>query len=140
TKRCRLRKRRRRYRFSRDSDAIIQFRRTEHLQSIRRELCPGVKGVYAADETGVRVTVSFADPSSAKAAREALSGRPCLDVKGRSLHIRYSVLQLASELLMLGLGLASPNGRVQHYGYELCYGTRNVDIKKPLGELPSFVS
>lgn len=57
-----------------------------------------VKGVYAADESGVRVIISFADPCSAKAALEALSGRPCPDLKGRSLHIRYSVLQLASEV------------------------------------------
>lgn len=30
--------------------------------------------------------------------------------------------------------------RVQHYGYEFCYQTRNVDTTKLLGELPSFVS
>jgi len=36
------------------------------------------------------------------------------------------------------IGLAKR--RVQHYGYEFCYGTRNVDTKKRLGELPSFVS
>lgn len=30
--------------------------------------------------------------------------------------------------------------RVQHYGYEFLYETRNVDTKKFLGELPSFVS
>ncbi|XP_010676685.2 alkylated DNA repair protein ALKBH8 homolog isoform X1 [Beta vulgaris subsp. vulgaris] len=30
--------------------------------------------------------------------------------------------------------------RVQHYGYEFCYQTRNVDITKSLGGLPSFVS
>lgn len=58
-----------------------------------------VKGVYAADESGVRVIVSFADPFSAKSALEALNGRPCPDLDGRSLHIRYSVLQLASEVL-----------------------------------------
>ncbi|XP_031503381.1 alkylated DNA repair protein ALKBH8 homolog [Nymphaea colorata] len=29
--------------------------------------------------------------------------------------------------------------RVQHYGYEFLYETRNVDAKKYLGELPSFV-
>jgi alkylated DNA repair protein alkB family protein 8 len=137
-----------------------------------------VNGVYAADDSGVRVIVSFADPFSAKAALEALSGRPCPDLKGRSLHIRYSVLQLPSEtqvndcvpvslidselnipgLFLLPdfvtvaeeqqllaavdarhwIGLAKR--RVQHYGYEFCYGTRNVDTKKRLGELPSFVS
>ncbi|XP_010478904.1 PREDICTED: alkylated DNA repair protein alkB homolog 8 [Camelina sativa] len=137
-----------------------------------------VKGVYAADESGVRVIISFANPFSAKSALEALNGRPCPDLKGRSLHIRYSVLQLASEtqvndcvpvslvdseLNIPGLFLipefvsveeeqqllaavdARPwiglaKRRVQHYGYEFCYGTRNVDTKKPLGELPSFVS
>ncbi|KNA06298.1 hypothetical protein SOVF_182230 [Spinacia oleracea] len=30
--------------------------------------------------------------------------------------------------------------RVQHYGYEFCYQTRNVDTTKFLGGLPSFVS
>ncbi|KAJ9707667.1 hypothetical protein PVL29_002624 [Vitis rotundifolia] len=30
--------------------------------------------------------------------------------------------------------------RVQHYGYEFCYETRNVNTKQYLGELPSFVS
>ncbi|CAL9210977.1 unnamed protein product [Musa hybrid cultivar] len=30
--------------------------------------------------------------------------------------------------------------RVQHYGYEFLYETRNVDSKDFLGELPSFVS
>ncbi|XP_059641446.1 alkylated DNA repair protein ALKBH8 homolog isoform X2 [Cornus florida] len=30
--------------------------------------------------------------------------------------------------------------RVQHYGYEFSYETRNVDTKRKLGELPSFVS
>lgn len=57
-----------------------------------------VKGVYTADESGVRVIVSFADPFSAKSALEALSGRPCPDLDGRTLHIRYSVLQLPSQV------------------------------------------
>lgn len=30
--------------------------------------------------------------------------------------------------------------RVQHYGYEFCYETRNVNTKQHLGELPLFVS
>ncbi|KAG5389025.1 hypothetical protein IGI04_030566 [Brassica rapa subsp. trilocularis] len=137
-----------------------------------------VKGVYPADESGVRVIVSFADPFSAKSALEALSGRPCPDLDGRTLHIRYSVLQLPSQtqvnecvpvslsdsdlnipgLFLLPdfvtaeeeqqllaavdtqpwIGLAKR--RVQHYGYEFCYGTRNVDTKNRLGELPPFVS
>ncbi|XP_062073004.1 alkylated DNA repair protein ALKBH8 homolog isoform X3 [Humulus lupulus] len=29
--------------------------------------------------------------------------------------------------------------RVQHYGYEFCYETRNINAKKKLGELPSFI-
>ncbi|XP_010518968.1 PREDICTED: alkylated DNA repair protein alkB homolog 8 isoform X2 [Tarenaya hassleriana] len=137
-----------------------------------------VIGVCAADESGVRVIVSFAETCSAKAALEAMDGLPCPDLGGRSLHIRYSVRQLApetqvndcvpvslvdSELHIPGLFLvhdfvsaeeeqqllaavdARPwiglaKRRVQHYGYEFCYGTRNVDTKKRLGELPSFVS
>lgn len=30
--------------------------------------------------------------------------------------------------------------RVQHYGYEFCYQTRNVDTTRRLGELPAFVA
>ncbi|KAK1372438.1 alkylated DNA repair protein alkB-like [Heracleum sosnowskyi] len=30
--------------------------------------------------------------------------------------------------------------RVQHYGYEFCYSTRNVNTNQHLGELPSFLS
>ncbi|XP_009108113.1 alkylated DNA repair protein ALKBH8 homolog isoform X1 [Brassica rapa] len=137
-----------------------------------------VKGVFPADESGVRVIVSFADPFSAKSALEALSGRPCPDLDGRTLHIRYSVLQLPSQtqvnecvpvslsdsdLNIPGLFLLPDfvtaeeeqqllaavdtqpwidlaKRRVQHYGYEFCYGTRNVDTKNRLGELPPFVS
>nr|XP_048320346.1 alkylated DNA repair protein ALKBH8 homolog isoform X1 [Ziziphus jujuba var. spinosa] len=138
-----------------------------------------VSGVHAADESGARVVVSFAEEGSARAAMEALDGRPCQDLGGRSLHIRYSVLRpptslgpvndsvsvslMASELNIPGLYLLHDfvsckeekdllaavderpwknlsKRRVQHYGYEFCYETRNVDSKQHLGELPSFVS
>ncbi|XP_031394809.1 alkylated DNA repair protein ALKBH8 homolog [Punica granatum] len=137
-----------------------------------------VKGVYAADESGARVIVCYGEVSSAEAAMEALNGRPCAELNGRSLHIRYSVHQPASqvkadnsvpvsfdvsELNIPGLHLvhdfvsaeeerellAAVDGRpwnglakrrVQHYGYEFCYDTRNVDTRKCLGELPSFLS
>ena len=52
-----------------------------------------VKGVFAADESGSRVIVSYCDETSATAALEALDGHPCSQLGGRSLHIRYSVLQ-----------------------------------------------
>ncbi|XP_004300541.1 PREDICTED: alkylated DNA repair protein alkB homolog 8-like [Fragaria vesca subsp. vesca] len=55
-----------------------------------------VSGVHAADDTGARVVVSFAQESSAQNALNALHGRPCPDLKGRTLHIRYSVLQPTS--------------------------------------------
>nr|BAH56993.1 AT1G31600 [Arabidopsis thaliana] len=79
-----------------------------------------VNGVYAADDSGVRVIVSFADPFSAKAALEALSGRPCPDLKGRSLHIRYSVLQLPSEVLPI-------NGSY-HITIRFLYGSQSFDL------------
>lgn len=50
-----------------------------------------VKGVYAADDSGARVVVCFDGEVSARAALEALNGRPCPDLGGRSLHVRYSV-------------------------------------------------
>ncbi|GFP81547.1 alkylated DNA repair protein alkb homolog 8 [Phtheirospermum japonicum] len=49
-----------------------------------------VKGVYAADESGTRVIVSYHDTICSQAAREALNGRPCAGLEGRSLHIQYS--------------------------------------------------
>ncbi|PKI76503.1 hypothetical protein CRG98_003054 [Punica granatum] len=57
-----------------------------------------VKGVYAADESGARVIVCYGEVSSAEAAMEALNGRPCAELNGRSLHIRYSVHQPASQV------------------------------------------
>ncbi|XP_030540217.1 alkylated DNA repair protein ALKBH8 homolog [Rhodamnia argentea] len=137
-----------------------------------------VKGVYAADESGARVVVCFDGEVSARAALEALNGRPCSDLGGRSLHVRYSVERpvcqakmndslpvhtYASELKIPGLYLLHDfislgeekellgavddrpwnslvKRRVQHYGYEFRYDTRNVDANRHLGELPSFVS
>lgn len=57
-----------------------------------------VKAVYAADESGVRVIVCFGEEHSAETALEALHGRPCPELGGRSLHIRYSVLQQVSQV------------------------------------------
>lgn len=140
-----------------------------------------VKGVFAADESGSRVIVSYCHETSATAALEALDGHPCSQLGGRSLHIRYSVLQpttttardqlndsvpvslVASDLNIPGLYLVHDfvstkeeeallasiderpwktlaKRRVQHYGYEFCYETRNVNTRQHLGELPSFVS
>lgn len=59
-----------------------------------------VNGVYAADDSGARVVVSFAEEGSAQAAMKALDGRPCPDLGGRSLHIRYSVLRPTSLVTM----------------------------------------
>lgn len=139
-----------------------------------------VEAVYPADDSGVRVVVCFAHHSFAQAAFEALDARPCPDLGGRSLHIRYSLLNqhqhqrrqhnntfpvslMASELNIPGLYLFHDfvtlqqeqellaavderpwkhlsKRRVQHYGFEFCYQTRNVNSKQQLGELPSFVS
>lgn len=52
-----------------------------------------VKAVNPADKSGVRVVVSFAEERSARTALETLHGRPCPQLGGRSLHIRYSFLQ-----------------------------------------------
>ncbi|KAJ4837267.1 Alkylated DNA repair protein alkB 8 [Turnera subulata] len=138
-----------------------------------------VRGVFAADESGARVIVSYAEVGSAQAALESLNGRPCPSLGGRSLHIRYSVIRphtledqandsipvslAASELNIPGLYLLHDfvtleeeqeliaavderpwknlsKRRVQHYGYEFCYETRNVNTERHLGELPTFVS
>ncbi|XP_040987349.1 alkylated DNA repair protein ALKBH8 homolog isoform X9 [Juglans microcarpa x Juglans regia] len=93
-----------------------------------------LKGVFAADDSGARVIVSYRDESSATAALEAFDGHPCPDLGGRSLHIRYSVLQPTSqdfvtikeEEELLAAIDARPwkslsKRRVQHYGYEFCY-------------------
>ncbi|CAN1306329.1 Alkylated DNA repair protein ALKBH8 homolog [Linum perenne] len=103
-----------------------------------------VTGVYAADESGTRVIVSYGEVDSAQAALEALHGRPCDDLGGRSLHIRASVIHPGGKELLAAVDGRPWNNlskrRVQHYGYEFCYDTRNVNTKRFLGELPSFVS
>ncbi|CAL5359292.1 unnamed protein product [Camellia sinensis] len=131
-----------------------------------------VNGVYAADESGTRVIVSYIEESSAQTALKALNRRPCPDLGGRFLHIQYSIMQLpkqvntndsipvslvASELNIPGLHLwhdfvtateeeellaavddrpwkSLAKRRVQHYG------TRNINTRESMGELPSFVS
>jgi len=60
-----------------------------------------LKGVYAADESGTRVIVAYAEEGSAQAALTALHGRPCPELGGRSMHIRYSVLQPTTQVLLL---------------------------------------
>ncbi|XP_019445183.1 PREDICTED: alkylated DNA repair protein alkB homolog 8 [Lupinus angustifolius] len=137
-----------------------------------------VNGVYAADDSGTRVIVSYSHHSSAQSAFLALNGHTCPQLGGRSLHIRYSVQNpipkdkvsdlvpvsiTASDLAISGIYLVHDfisaeeeeellqavdcrpwnclsKRRVQHYGYEFCYDTRNVNTRHCLGELPSFVS
>lgn len=62
-----------------------------------------VRGVYAADESGTRVIVSFHDKSSSQAAMKALNGHPCSSLGGRSLHIQYSVQSLGKVLAVHSL-------------------------------------
>ncbi|KAL7187817.1 hypothetical protein ACSBR1_037800 [Camellia fascicularis] len=57
-----------------------------------------VNGVYAADESGTRVIVSYIEESSAQTALKALNRRPCPDLGGRFLHIQYSVMQLPKQV------------------------------------------
>lgn len=59
-----------------------------------------VKGVYPADESGCRVIVSYCDESSAQLALEALNQKPCSDLGGRFLHIRYSVERPPCQVLI----------------------------------------
>ncbi|KAJ4950745.1 hypothetical protein NE237_027577 [Protea cynaroides] len=135
-----------------------------------------ISGVFQADESGARVIVSYSQVASAQTAIKALDGRPCSDLGGRVLHIRYSILRappqakdsvsvclLDSELGIPGIYLfhdfittkeeeellvavdnrpwkCLSKRRVQHYGYEFLYETRNVNTKHQLGELPLFVS
>ncbi|KAL7122492.1 hypothetical protein ACP275_01G048900 [Erythranthe tilingii] len=53
-----------------------------------------LKGVYAADESGTRVIVSYHNESSSRAAMKALNGHKCSSLGGRFLHIQYSVQSL----------------------------------------------
>jgi alkylated DNA repair protein alkB family protein 8 len=52
-----------------------------------------LNGVYAADDSGTRVIVSYSEVCSAQSALMELHGQPCHELGGRSLYIRYSVLQ-----------------------------------------------
>ncbi|GLT91356.1 hypothetical protein SLE2022_092470 [Rubroshorea leprosula] len=113
-----------------------------------------VKGVYAADESGARVVVSFAEPSSAQSAFTALDGQPCHDLGGRSLHIRYSMLQPpspkvndsipvalkrnCSQKLIIGVGKALQKGGFN--SMDMNFIMKNVDTRRHLGALPSFIS
>ncbi|GKC91593.1 hypothetical protein Tco_1152242, partial [Tanacetum coccineum] len=58
-----------------------------------------VKGVYPADESGCRVIVSYNDETFAQTALNALDRKPCSDLGGRSLHIRYSVQRPMSQVI-----------------------------------------
>ncbi|KAL9447728.1 hypothetical protein AB3S75_015245 [Citrus x aurantiifolia] len=109
-----------------------------------------VKGIYAADDSGARVIVSYFDEGSAQAAFNSLHSRPCPDLANRFLHISYSVLEdspathhitssvpvslVASELNIPGLFL------LQDFVSAKEEEIRNVNTKQCLGELPSFVS
>ncbi|GFZ16281.1 RNA-binding (RRM/RBD/RNP motifs) family protein [Actinidia rufa] len=73
-----------------------------------------VNGVYAADESGTRVIVSYINENAAQASLKALHGRPWPDLGGRFLHIQYSILEPPKQ-------------------------TRNVNTTQHMGELPSFV-
>ncbi|XP_043696440.1 alkylated DNA repair protein ALKBH8 homolog isoform X2 [Telopea speciosissima] len=103
-----------------------------------------VFGVYPADESGARVIVSYSEVGSAQAALKALDGHPCSDLGGRALHIRNSILRPPTQELLAAVDgrpwKSLSKRRVQHYGYEFLYETRNVDTKQQLGELPPFVS
>lgn len=57
-----------------------------------------VEGVYAADESGTRVIVSYHDKSSSQAAMKELNRHPCPSLGGRTLHIQYSVQSLGKVL------------------------------------------
>ncbi|KAH7658968.1 tRNA (carboxymethyluridine(34)-5-O)-methyltransferase protein [Dioscorea alata] len=103
-----------------------------------------VTGVHAADDTGARVIVCFSDTTAAQAAYQALNGNPCPQLRGRTLRMRFSLPKLPAKVLLAAVD-ASPwkslaKRRVQHYGYEFLYETRNVDARQFLGNLPSFVS
>ncbi|XP_057520081.1 alkylated DNA repair protein ALKBH8 homolog [Amaranthus tricolor] len=61
------------------------------------------------------------------------------------LHLFHDFVNLKEEEELLAAVDSRPwislaKRRVQHYGYEFSYQTRNVDTKKCLGGLPSFVS
>ncbi|XP_057963938.1 alkylated DNA repair protein ALKBH8 homolog isoform X6 [Malania oleifera] len=115
----------------------------EDIASVFSSFGP-VTGVYAADESGARVIISFTEESSAQAALKALNGHPCPELGGRCLHIRYSILQQPCKELLASVDdmpwKSLSKRRVQHYGFEFCYETRNINTKEHLGELPSFVS
>ncbi|XP_030481304.2 alkylated DNA repair protein ALKBH8 homolog [Cannabis sativa] len=60
------------------------------------------------------------------------------------LHLLHDFVSLEEERDLIAAVDEMPwnnlsKRRVQHYGYEFCYETRNINAKKKLGELPSFV-
>ncbi|KAJ6944814.1 hypothetical protein NC652_009993 [Populus alba x Populus x berolinensis] len=90
-----------------------------------------VKGIYAADESGTRVIVSYSEANSAQQALTALNGKYCADLGGSlcifGIQLFNQIVRLRAsrnywQQLMKGLGISLSKRRVQHYGYEFCYG------------------
>ncbi|XP_042950207.1 alkylated DNA repair protein ALKBH8 homolog [Carya illinoinensis] len=87
-----------------------------------------LKGVFAADDNGAHDIVSHHDESSATAALEAFDGHPSLDLGGYSLHVRYSVLQSASQIVGCATrdDLLQAAEWMQHRGYHRTLQVLNV--------------
>ncbi|XP_010933030.1 alkylated DNA repair protein ALKBH8 homolog isoform X2 [Elaeis guineensis] len=101
-----------------------------------------VIGVHAADETGTRVIVCFHEILGGDSLPVCLSASE-LAIPG--IYLVHEFITLKEEKELLAEVDARPwkrlsKRKVQHYGYEFLYETRNVDSKQFLGELPSFVS
>ncbi|KAH9621768.1 hypothetical protein KSS87_009467 [Heliosperma pusillum] len=96
-----------------------------------------VINVCAADDTGTRIIVRNRDFVDVCLTDEELN------ISGLYLFHDFITPNEEKELLAAvdsrpWISLAKR--RVQHYGYEFCYQTRNVDTQRYLGVLPSFVS
>nr|AKM76726.1 RNA-binding (RRM/RBD/RNP motifs) family protein [Francoa sonchifolia] len=118
--------------FSQESDAKAAFECMNGLP------CPDLGG----RALHIRYSMLQHQPTSKESVPVSLVASE-LEING--IYLWHDFITAEEELQLLAAVDDRPwiflaKRRVQHYGYEFCYQTRNVDTQKHLGELPSFVS
>uniref|UniRef100_A0ACD5UTB7 Uncharacterized protein n=1 Tax=Avena sativa TaxID=4498 RepID=A0ACD5UTB7_AVESA len=122
---------------------IVQFREPAAAGAAMAALHGRPCGRLAGRVLHIRFSVPAAPKSSVSVALPVALSSSDLGIPG--IHLVEEFVTAAEEQELLAAVDSKPwkrlaKRRVQHYGYEFLYETRNVDSKQFLGELPSFVS
>nr|AKM76731.1 RNA-binding (RRM/RBD/RNP motifs) family protein [Monsonia emarginata] len=112
------------------------------LAALHGRPCPHLAG------RTLHIRYSLLRPSPTPSTSTSLPIQVCLSASEANipgLHLLLDFVTPHEEQELLAAVDATPwiglaKRRVQHYGYQFCYQTRNVDTKQHLGELPSFVA